>query len=137
MAFLRRKKKGQPQKIWERQTLCFHSPGKNLGLSHTAVRRKKQQNKTLPLGVMQDSQTSPEQRQRVQMAPRFAAISQGLAKPKTGKNTAGLLHTDCSPGLRAALAVPHRVKVIKDLLPHKKPSPFITKGIPLQKKLFI
>lgn len=69
---------------------------------------------------MQDSQTSPEQTDQVQMAPRFAAISQALAKPKTRKNTADLIHTDCSPGLRAALAVPHRVKVTKDLLPHKQ-----------------
>lgn len=65
------------------------------------------------------------------MAPRFSANSQALTKPQTGKNTAGLLRTDFSPRLRAAVAAPHIVKVIKDLLPQKKPSASSTESIPL------
>lgn len=118
--------------------MCFHSPGKNLRLSHSAIKEKKKK-KAADTPSRSDAgfpapKTLPEQGERVQMAPRFSAHSQALTKPQRRKNREGLLQTDFSPGLRAAVAASHIVEVIKDLLAHKKPITSITASIPLQKR---
>lgn len=140
MAFLRRrkKKKKATSKDLGKADCVFSQSWEKLGVvPQCNLKKKKKGQLTLPLGVMQNSQPPRPRLSRESKSrwhPDFLLSSQALTKPQTGKNTTGLLHTDFSPGLRAAVAAPCVVKVIKDLLPHQKPSTSSTENIPLQKK---
>lgn len=131
MAFLKKKKK-QPQKIWERQMCVLKILGKNLGLSHSAIKKKKSHNKpTLPLGAMQDSQPPRPRLSRESESrwhPDFLLVHRPWLSPKLEK-----IRTESHPELRAAVAAPHTAKATKDLSPQRKPSASITESIPLRK----
>ena len=134
-AFLRKKKR-QPQKIWERQTVCFHNPGKNLGLSHLAIKnRKKADTPSRSDAGFPASQALPEQTERVQMAPRFSASLQALTKPKTRKKYSKPATYRFQPwATRCCSCSSYSQSNPRHVTTQKTPSASITESIPLQKK---